>query len=656
MKKSFLLYIFLFLFSSTAIFSQNERVLGGQLDQFGNPVNSNRLDSLFQGEKQIKLSGKTKYTDYKIISHQNDTTFIDTTLTIKKEYKFNFLRKDNFELLEFNNQGQPFNKLGYSFSDQNLFPDIGYRAKQFSSYDIEDINYYRVPTPTTEILYRTGIEQGQVLETLFTANLSERLNFSLSYKGIRSLGQYRQSLVSQGNFRATMHYSTKENQYSFRTHYVTQDLFSQESGGLTPEMLENFKTDNEDFQDRGRLDVNLSATENNFEVTRFYFEHDYKLFSTLDSISKKDFTNLKIGHIFSSETKDYNFNQPTPTESFFGNASAAGTINDKVDFTLTNNQVFLEFNSKYVLGTFKVKSNYTNYNYGYDAILNGNSGFSTTRLRGNAISVGADWKAKLGIFNLNADANLTPGSSRLAGNYFKVEAFFKKDSIFKLSGSLLISSKSPNFNFLYHQSRYDDYNWENNLKQENTRDLGGTLESKWLNASLNFTNIDNFTYFDENSQPKQLGNQVTYLKAKVNREFTFGKFALDNTLMYQNVSSGSSVFKVPDFVTRNTIYYADYWFKGKPMKVNIGVTFKYFTEYNANAYDSLLGEFTVQNTTKIGYPTFDFFFNAQVRRTRLFFKIDNAASSISPKNYFSAPNYPYRDFTIRFGVVWNWFI
>jgi len=655
MKKYFLLFIF-FTFSISFIFSQDRVFQKTQTNGANNFGNQNNRDSIFNGEREITLSGKTKYTDYKIISHKRDTTVIDTTLSIKKEYKFNFLRKDNFELLAFHNQGQTYNNLAYSFGEKSLFPDIGYRAKQFSSYDIEDIKYYEVPTPTTEILYRSGIEQGQVLETIFTTNISRRLNFSLSYKGIRSLGQYRQALVSQGNFRATMHYSTKENQYSFRTHYVTQDLFSQESGGLTPESLENFVTDDEDFQSRGRLDVNLSATDNQYDVTRFYFEHDFQLFSTKDSISNKDFTNLKIGHILSSETKEYDFNQTATTESFFGNASASGAVNDNVDFTLTNNQVFVEFNSKYVLGTFKVKSNYTNYNYGYDEILNGNSGFTTTKLRGNAVSLGADWKAKLGIFNLNAEANLTPGSSRLAGNHFKAEAFFKKDSIFKLAGSLLINSKSPNFNFLYHQSRYDDYNWQNDFKQENTRNLGFSLESKWLNAVLNFTNIDNYTFFDENSQPQQFSNQITYLKAKVNREFTFGKFALDNTLMYQNVSSGSSVFRVPDFVTRNTFYYSDYWFKGKPMKVNIGVTFKYFTNYNANAYDPLLGEFTIQNSTEIGYPTFDVFFNAQVRRTRLFFKIDNVTSDFSKKNYFSAPNYPYRDFVIRFGVVWNWFI
>jgi hypothetical protein len=154
----------------------------------------------------------------------------------------------------------------------------------------------------------------------------------------------------------------------------------------------------------------------------------------------------------------------------------------------------------------------------------------------------------------------------------------------------------------------------------------------------------------------QYTDQITYLKVKANREFKYWKLALDNTVMYQNVSSGSSVFRVPEVVTRNTIYYTDYWFKGKPMLVNIGITFKYFTKYKANAYNPLLAEFTLQNDEEIGFPTFDVFFNAQVRRTRIYLKVDNVTSGFSKKNYFSAPNYPYRDFTVRFGLVWNWFI
>ena len=323
---------------------------------------------------------------------------------------------------------------------------------------------------------------------------------------------------------------------------------------------------------------------------------------------------------------------------------------------ITNNELNLEFNSKYVLGKFKAKTNFTNYSYGYDTILNSNSSVNRLKLEGNAISFGADWNAKIKNFQLNADASITPGNGRLSGNFLKGEAVFVKDSVFSVKGTLLLSSKSPNFNMLLHQSEYDAYNWQNDFSNVNTRDIGFDLKSKWLNASLNFTNLDNYTYFDENSKPQQFENQITYLKVKANREFKLGKFALDNTLMYQNVSSGSSVFRVPEFVTRNTFYYTDYWFKGKPMLVNIGVTFKYFTKYNVNAYNPLLAEFRIQNDEQIGFPTIDVFFNAQVRRTRLYFKVDNATSNLTDKNYFSAPNYPYRDLTIRFGLVWNWFI
>ena len=50
---------------------------------------------------------------------------------------------------------------------------------------------------------------------------------------------------------------------------------------------------------------------------------------------------------------------------------------------------------------------------------------------------------------------------------------------------------------MLHQSEYDAYNWQNDFSNVNTRDIGFDLKSKWLNASLNFTNLDNYTYFDE---------------------------------------------------------------------------------------------------------------------------------------------------------------
>jgi hypothetical protein len=652
MKSNILLALLISLFISTGLFSQRD-LKRAKLKQYS----TKQSDSINTfSSTTVTLSGKTKYTDYKIISHKRDTTYIDTTLTLQKEYKFNYLRKDLFEFLEFHNQGQAVNNLGYSFNNVYRFPDIGFSAKQASYFNIDDIDYFEVPTPTTEILYRTGLQQGQVLDALFTLNFSKRLNVSLSYKGLRSLGAYRQALVSNGNFRGTFQYRTKKNQYQMKGHLTSQDFFHQENGGLTTESLVNFIEDDANFTTRARLDVNLTDSESQFDGNRVYIEQSYKLLSSKDSINNKDFSNLKVGHILTNENKTYEFIQGSLSTAFFGTANSSNPRDKKATSKITSNELNLEFNSKYVLGKFKAKTNFTNYSYGYDTILNSNSSVNRLKLEGNAISFGADWNAKIKNFQLNADASITPGNGRLSGNFLKGEAVFVKDSVFSVKGTLLLSSKSPNFNTLLHQSEYDEYNWQNDFSNVNTRDIGFDLKSKWLNASLNFTNLDNYTYFDENSKPQQFENQITYLKVKANREFKLGKFALDNTLMYQNVSSGSSVFRVPEFVTRNTFYYTDYWFKGKPMLVNIGVTFKYFTKYNVNAYNPLLAEFRIQNDEQIGFPTIDVFFNAQVRRTRLYFKVDNATSSLTDKNYFSAPNYPYRDLTIRFGLVWNWFI
>ena len=92
------------------------------------------------------------------------------------------------------------------------------------------------------------------------------------------------------------------------------------------------------------------------------------------------------------------------------------------------------------------------------------------------------------------------------------------------------------------------------------------------------------------------------------------------------------------------------------MLLQTGVTFQYFSKYYANDYNPLLGEFYVQNETKIGgFPMFDFFVNARVKQTRIFLKAEHFNSPWTGYDFYSAPNYPYRDFMVRFGLVWNFF-
>ena len=126
--------------------------------------------------------------------------------------------------------------------------------------------------------------------------------------------------------------------------------------------------------------------------------------------------------------------------------------------------------------------------------------------------------------------------------------------------------------------------------------------------------------------------------------------------MYQNVKDDGQSFNVPELITRNTFYYANHLFK-KALYLQTGVTLNYFTKYNMNGYDPLLSEFYTQNDTQIGdFPRLDFFINAKIRQTRIYLKAEHFNAAWTGYNYYSAPNYPYRDFIVRFGLVWNFFL
>ncbi|MFX8688944.1 putative porin, partial [Acinetobacter baumannii] len=91
--------------------------------------------------------------------------------------------RDDFELMPFANMGQPYNELGKSFSSGSYYPKIGAAAKHPGYFEKEDIDYYNVPTPVTELMFKTSFEQGQYLDALLTFNVSKRLNASVAYNG-----------------------------------------------------------------------------------------------------------------------------------------------------------------------------------------------------------------------------------------------------------------------------------------------------------------------------------------------------------------------------------------------------------------------------------------------------------------------------------------
>lgn len=594
---------------------------------------------------------------YKIISADRDTTFVDTTLSIEKEYKFNYLRRDDFELLPFSNVGQTYNSLAYNFDQLNLMPLFGAQSHHFNYMKSEDMEYFNVPTPFTDIYFKTAFKQGQQLDAFFTTNLSERFNFSFAYKGVRSLGAYQNVLTSSGNFRFTTNYNSKNKRYRFRAHIASQDVFNEENGGLTANSILLFTNDNPEFDDRGRLDVNFEDGSNKLAGIRYYGDQEYEMVGIRDSLN---YTVLTIGNSLSYEDKYYEYKQDAPYERF-GESYEVANLNTKTKLEDFRAKIYARFDNS-ILGNIGGFLMYTDYNFGYNSVLYLDSGSITNRIKGNQVQAGASYRKEYRGFELSGKGAINV-SGDFDGNYLNAAAAFTFGNDNKAQASITLHSTAPNFNFLLNQSDYVNYNWQNDFKTTKTQELKFELRSKTLlDVMVSYTGIDDFTYFkikanDSTPTPHQYEDRVDYLKVKATKEIRYRKFALMNTIMVQKVINGEGILNVPQIVTRNSLYFQDHFFK-KALFLQTGINFKYFSSYAMNAYDPVLAEFYVQNGEEIGgFPLIDIFLNAKVRQTRIYFKYEHFNSLFTSKNeYFSAPGYPYRDPVIRFGLVWDFFL
>ncbi|WP_034061736.1 putative porin [Lacinutrix jangbogonensis] len=634
------------------------------LDKGGKELNNysnNRNDTLSRGSakstsnKSIK-NKDAKITDYLIISHKNDTTFVDTTLTIQKEYKYNYLRKDEFNLMPFSNIGQTYNTLSQDFESISLMPEFGARARHFNYMEIEDINYYHVPTPLTELMYKSAFEQGQLLDAFFTVNTSKQFNFSIAYKGMRSLGNYQHILTSTGNFRFTSSYKTKNRKYSANLHFVSQDLFNEENGGLTDENVLFFESNEEDFYDRGVLEVNFQDAQNILKGKRFYINQKYNIVTKKDSISNN---NLNVTHIMSLKDKSYLFEQAIQND-FFGTGFKSSNLRDRVTLEELSNQLQLNYSND-IVGDVQFNVSHTNYNYGYDKLVILNGSAITNRLKGDVLAVGGKYKKQIKGFNLQGELGANV-SGDFNGNFLKAAASYKLNNDLYASAQINHNAVAPNYNAQLYQSDYANYNWKTQFNTVKTQQLSLNIKSqKLVNLTLDLTTINDFVYFAKNEtdslvKPFQNDKTITYLRLKVNKEIKYRNFALNNTIMYQNVKDENEVYNVPQVITRNTLYYSNHVFK-KAMYLQTGITFNYFTAYKMNAYDPLLAEFYTQNDQEFGgFPRLDFFVNAKIRQTRIYIKAEHFNAAFTGRDYFSAPNTPFRDFKVRFGVVWNFFL
>ena len=677
MQKIFLVTAFFLLTSN--LFSQSEEDIDGkpkvQKEQL--KENSEKKDSL-------------NLNEYKIFYMDRDYENVDTSLTINKYYKFNFLRKDQFELLSFANSGHTYNKLSYDLIKESKLPDIGALAKHFQYFEKEDIGYYEVATPFTEIIAKSTFEQGQILDFLVSVNLSPNYNFTIAHKGYKSLGKY-QNTRSRGNqFRFSSNFKSKKNLTNWKFHITSQNIFNQENGGLTPDDIyffeqapDYFVLDNsgnqillddgsyeminyDGYLDRSRLSGFL-LSESSMYSKRFFSDLRHKIIYNKD----EDIDLLTIAYQFTHEYKklEYNDNYSSPLFGEF----IGEDIKDQSRFIKQENKLLalldlnnigklsLGFNNISWLNSFKLYEELTSE--------------IPFEIDPNQQILSATFKKDLNNYSFYLNT-----TKSLKNKFFKNQSSLKiegeplRNLKFILSGNII--ENSPNFNYVLYRSTYENYNWYNdNLK--NTKISNGYLSlslKELINISGEYSQIENYTYFKETTNQlngeidemriasvNQKNSLINYLRVKLKSNIGINKFNLINTAMYQKTdqeldgTNDQQTLNVPEWIVRSTLMFSTNVFNNS-LFIQTGLTFNYFTKYYADYYNPLISEFVTQNYKQIGeYPRFDFFFNAKIQQTRVYISVEHLNSSFTGYDYYSDPFNPYRDMSVRFGLVWNFF-
>ena len=626
---------------------------------------------------------------YKIFYLDGRFEIADTSLTIFKDYKFNFLRKDNFELLSSPNVAHTYNRLGYNFKSKSIFPKLGARGKHFHYFEKDDIGYYNVATPFTEIFAKSTFEQGQILDALVSINLSPQYNFTIAHKGYKSLGKYISSRSRGNQFRLSSNFNSKNKKLNVKSHFTSQNIFNQENAGLDEDNIYFFEEateylvldksgnpiENEDgsletieydgYLDRSRLGSQIRA-EGSLYSKRFFIDFEKSLLYN----SKEETSDLSIGYQFTHEYKKIEYNDPLRAP-LFGSTTDGSPVSDQSRYIRNDNLIYLKSNLN-KLGRFKLsyslinfENNFKDYELNNELILG---------LEDSQSNLNFNWQKDFKLFKLNLDLNKSLNENYIS-DYQSISLISEplKNVTFNLGA--INSNKSPNLNFVLFRSIYEDYNWHNpELENQKSSTFYSEIGYKELiKISGEYNIVDNYTFFQELTSgltgeifntrriaPKQINTEINYFKIKLFSKIDFGKFSFINTGQYQErdqtLEFGElSTLNVPEWLTRNTLMFSSSVFN-KSLFFQTGFTFNYFTKFYADYYNPVVSEFVSQNFKEIGdFPRIDFFLNAKIQQTRVFIKVEHLNSSMTGYDYYSDPFTPYRDLSVRFGLVWNFF-
>lgn len=564
--------------------------------------------------------------------HERDVVFGNDTLgkmidtTFKGSHVFEYNLQDNQWKQDLGNIGTAMQPLYYS--SPKIGTRLGMHVYDAYAIDNEDIKYYDARAPFTQLSYIQGFRGQQLFNVLFTRNINPRWNFGLDFNRISSKFQYgaleNSNETSSYAFDAYTKFSTKDHRYQLLANITRFDQDVIETGGINT-------VNAYDIYDTENAIPNMFNSDGASPISRDD-RFNYHLYHQFDL---KGGQVINIFHEFDRQKhwtlyRDYELAE---NFSYYNKYSIDSATDYRIQYENYDNTIGAKgwINNFYyrVYGTHRV------YKYWVDSL-----GWETERFYGGDLN-----------YHFNDSIQLENHLELSTNDEYDYYTALKWNELF---ARVAAKSYSPGmFNRNYH-GVFEQ--WENEFDNTNEfsidLDYAHTLGGQKIQTGYTFQTVTGLIYYNNIARPEQETNTLNINSFYVDLRLNWKFLHFQNYSKYYGVA-GSTAWRAPKWYMKNTFYVDTKLFK-KVLEFKLGGDFYFKSGYAGYAYDPVIQQFYLQNSTTLGnYPVLDLFMDFNIKVAEVFFKLSHVNQGWWGKGYESTPDYLGTRRTFYFGVKWR---
>ncbi len=633
-------------------------------DEFSSALDSARAKEDNKKDSVIFSSKYVRYATLNMLKYATHTKQIDTT-----HHNFHY----------YNNQNLPWNpsiNLGsYGLATRDLLftPSKkigfqpGFHALERYLMTSDSVLYYRARARYSE-LYAVGFFfADQVFKAKLAQNINPNWNIGVDYHATNTDGYYYNQDYSDRKGAVHTWYESPSKRYNLLANVTFNKLDATENGSIRNDTI--FRDDQVSslYSVVTRLrGQRQNRPYNKWNDNSLFLRQSYFL-GRLDTLNKglpemEIHPTNAIAHNTHIRQQRFVFYK---NEADDGNAFPFGNfveVHDTTKVTTISN----EFTYAFYLRPKALLKNEAKLNLGFqnDLIWFADS-VSNDFYQNSSVKGDLSYKFSDRI-DLNVGVNQIVVGHNFGDYLYEAKAdILIGERVGKISLGAYSQNKSPEM--VFNRMNYTYHRWSNNMDKTKTQNLSFAYANPKLGfrGRIEYFLIDNYLYFREVDNPNEDSRlnkiieaaqygKLNFLKATVEQNFKFGKFHLDNRVVYQK-SDAMDVIATPELYTWHSFYYDSRWFD--VLNLRIGTDVRFNTPFVTPSYSINTGQFynTNHSLEFSTYPIVDVWATMNIKRVNLFISNNFTNQYIYPKGYYSVRRYPMNPANFRFGASWKFY-